>query len=296
VTMDLRLLTSFRAVVDQGSVSAAAAVLMVGQPALSRQIQQLEREIGVRLFVREKGRLRLTAAGRTFLESVDEVLTAAENARSLAVSLAMGRLERVRMVAPTTTLTDVLAPFLATLQPSDPLITVTEAQYAQAIRELGSRADLAIVTSPPPRNLRSERVAVLPIWAYVPRDHPCAAAGELSVSDLAQHPLVLLDSTFRPRTLLDEALVVAGQAPPEIVECSHPQVAQALAAAGRGVAVVSDDPRFGLVPLRITTERRHLEITLHAAWDPHHHAAAKLGELVDRLADFVTTLYGPRTL
>ena len=70
-------------------------------------------------------------------------------------------------------------------------------------------------------------------------------------------------------------------------------IAQAIAAAGRGVAVVSDDPRFGLVPLRIEGPDGVVRINLYAAWDARHHAAATLAELADRLAAFCVDRYGP---
>jgi DNA-binding transcriptional LysR family regulator len=290
--MDLRLLRTFRLVAETGSVSAAAEALLVTQPALSRQLQQLERQLGVTLFDRDKGRLRLTAAGQKFLDATVEVLTSAEAARSLAESLAAGRLTRVRMAAPTTTLTDVLAPFLATLQPEDPLITVEESPYADAISGLRSRLDLAVVTAPPPRHLATRQVAVLPVWGYVNRSHPLAGAGEVSIRQLAGHRLVLLDTSARPRRLVDEAFIEAHLAAPELIECSNPQVAQALAAAGRGVAVVSDDPRFGLEQLHIRGRHGRLTLTLHAAWDPHHHAAAELDEVARRLSAFCIERYG----
>ena len=291
-SVDLRLLTTFRVVAESGSVTAASAILHIGQPALSRQIQQLERETGATLFSRSGGRLRLTAAGRTFLDAAREVLERADAATALAESLAAGRLTRVHMAAPTTTLTDVLAPFLATLSDDDPLATVEEAHSADAIEALGTRVDLAILTTPPPRHPQTRPVAVLPVWAYVNAAHPLAGDSEVPVERLVEDRLILLDRTFRPRVLVDEALIQAGLSAPEIVECHHPQVAQALAAAGRGIAVVSDDPRFDLVPLRIRSRHGLLTLTLHAAWDPRHHAAAELERLAVRLHDFCVARYG----
>lgn len=290
--MDLRLLRTFQLVADTGSVTAAAEALMITQPALSRQLQQLERQLAVRLFDRDKGRLHLTAAGRTFLDASRDVLTAAESARSLAESLAAGRLARVRIAAPTTTLTDVLAPFLATLRATDPVITVEEATHTDAIAGLGTRLDLAIVTSPPPRHLGRRKIAVLPVWAYVGGDHPLTGRDEISIESIAEHRVILLDPRFRPRQLIDEAVVDAGLPTPEILECSNPQVAQALAAAGLGVAVVSDDPRFDLRPAHIRTPTGRLTLTLHAAWDRQHHAAAELDRLAGRLSDFCASRYG----
>jgi DNA-binding transcriptional LysR family regulator len=290
--VDLRLLNTFRVVAETGSVTAASTVLLTGQPALSRQLQQLERETGAALFARTGGRLRLTAAGRTFLEAAIEVLDRAAAATSLAEALAAGRLTRVHMAAPTTTLTDVLAPFLATLRPEDPLATVEEAHFTDAVDALGTRVDLTILTAPPPHHLSSRQVAVLPVWAYVNAAHPLAGDSEIPVERLVGDRLILLDSTFRPRVVVDEALIEAGLSAPEIVECHNPQVAQALAAAGRGIAVVSDDPRFDLVPLRIRARHGLLMLTLYAAWDPRHHAAAELDRLAVRLRRFCVDRYG----
>ena len=294
-SVDLRLLNTFRTVVSTGSVSAAAEVLLVSQPAVSRQLQQLERQAGVRLFDRQSGRLRLTAAGQEFLVVTGDVLSAAENARSLADSLAAGKLARVRICAPTTTLTDVIAPFLATLSPQDPLITVTESAGGDDIRRLGTDRDLAILTTPPPRRFANRRVASLPVWAHVHPGHRVVSASrEVVVEELAEETLLLLPRSARARTITDEALTAAGLSATSVVECEHPQVAQGLAAAGFGVAVLSDDARFGLVPLHIVTApgAEPLMLTLYAAWDPRHHAAAELSSLSLRLEEFCAQRYG----
>ena len=74
--MDLRLLSTFRTVAELGSVSAASRRTLVGQPALTRQLQQLERQVGLALFSREGGRLVLTPGGARFLAAAVEVLEA----------------------------------------------------------------------------------------------------------------------------------------------------------------------------------------------------------------------------
>ena len=292
VGVDLRLLATFRAVAERGSVSAASRLLHVSQPALTRQVQQLERQVGFSLFARDGGRLALTPDGSRFLEAAVDVLDTAEAAAALARSLAAGRLTRVRAAAPATTLADVLAPFLATLGPDDPLVTVEEQRDADAVHGLRSRYDLAIVTTPPPAHLGSRRIAVLPVWAHVAPGSPLARGALLPVAALAEHRLLVLGDAARSRRVLDEGLVAAGVAAPELLECSSPHVAQALAAAGRGVAVLSDDPRFGLVPLRIATRDGHLTLTLHAAWDAAHSAALELARLAERLSEFCAERYG----
>ena len=79
-----------------------------------------------------------------------------------------------------------------------------------------------------------------------------------------------------------------------ILEFGTPQVAQAVAAAGRGIAVVSDDPRFGLQRLDIIGARGALSIRLYAAWDRGHHAAEAIAALAGRLSDYCVARYGPQ--
>jgi DNA-binding transcriptional LysR family regulator len=291
--MELRILGYFVAVAETGSVSAAAEVVHVTQPAISRQLRQLETELGVELFTRAAGRLQLSAAGRQFLPHAQDVLRRADNARDAARSYAAGRLERITIAAPTTTLTDVIAPFLATLGPDDPMPTVLESGPREAYVALRHGADLAIVTERPRPPLASSALAVLPVWAYVPVGHPWGDRDAVALSDLVEETVLTLAPTFKPRQILDLALERGGIPAAQVVECSNPQVAQALAAAGRGAAVVSDDPRFDLHPLEIIGPDGPLRIELFAAWDATHHAAGTLSDLAARLRTFCTARYGP---
>lgn len=290
--MELRTLGYFVAVAETGSVSAAADVVHVTQPALSRQIRQLETELGIDLFTRTAGRLRLSAAGRQFLPHAQDVLSRAAGARDAARSYAVGRLERLTIAAPTTTLTDVIAPFLATLGPDDPMPTVFESDPREAYEALHHGADLAIVTEPPKAPLSSAALAVLPLWAYVRADHSWQDRKSVRLMDLVDETLLVLTPAFKPRQILDVAIARAGLSAPRLVDCSNPQVAQALAAAGRGVAVLTDDPRFDLHPLEIIGRDGPLRIELFAAWDPGHHATATLSELASRLGRFCIERYG----
>lgn len=289
--MELRTLRYFVAVAEHDSLSAAADVVKITQPALSRQLAQFERTLGVALFHRPGRSLELTAAGREFLPIARGVLATADEARHAAADLAAGSLRRITIAAPTTTLTDVIAPFLATFTLADPRPEVVEADGVAAFAGLRGAADLAVVTTPPPTALRSRRVATLPVFAYVPASHPWADRDAVGVDELAGESLILLEPSTRTRRLLDEALESAEVPLGDVVECGNAQVAQALAAAGWGVAVVSDDPRFDLVPLRISTADGPLLIRLWAAWSPTHHAVDELTDLAARLTDFVERRY-----
>jgi hypothetical protein len=77
-----------------------------------------------------------------------------------------------------------------------------------------------------------------------------------------------------------------------LLEAADGTVAQALAASGRGIAVLTDDPRFGLVPLAVDTGDRPLSIRLLAVWDGRHPAAETIGDFAQRLGVFVRERYG----
>ncbi|WP_343048986.1 LysR family transcriptional regulator substrate-binding protein [Nocardioides perillae] len=163
---------------------------------------------------------------------------------------ARGRVERVTIAAPTVTLTDVVAPFVATMSPDDPVVDVRPADASDPAEVLRAGADL-IGTQRPPAPFRSRPLAVLPVWAYVRADHPWAARRSVTLSELVVQPLVLLPPHFTAREAVDAAVGAAGASYASVVEAANGTVAQALAASGRGVAVVSDDPRHDLVPLAV---------------------------------------------
>jgi DNA-binding transcriptional LysR family regulator len=292
--MELRHVRYFLAVVDAGSVTAASPLVHVTQPSLSRQLRLFERDLGITLFTRTGGRLVLSAAGRQFVPVARDLAARVDATTEAAATLAAGRLQHIRIAAPGTTFTDVLAPFLATLHPDDPMPAVSEQRPQRIYEALQSGADLAIATELPPAGLAFQPLAVLPIWAYVPPEHDWAALGSITVAELVNETLLLLTGDYSPRRVLDQAVDQARLSYSSVLEFGTPQVAQAVAAAGRGIAVVSDDPRFGLQPLDIIGTRGALNIRLYAAWDGEHHAAAAIAALARRLGDYCVARYGPQ--
>ncbi|MGN6251550.1 MAG: LysR family transcriptional regulator [Marmoricola sp.] len=290
--MELRHLRIFVTTADAGTVSAAAEALHVTQPGLSRQLRQLEHELGVALFDRVGGRLRLSAPGRALLPEARALLERAEAFRTAASFHASGRMERLTVGAPTVTLTDVVAPFLATLSPEDPTAAVLGADGLSPTEALTRGADLSIGTARPAPPYRSRPLAVLPVWAQVPAEHPWAGRRRVTLDEVAAAALLALPAAFTARQALDTALARHGTAATGLVEAPNGTVAQALAAAGRGVAVVSDDPRHGLVALPIELgPGERLSVRLVTVWDGRHPAAPTLDAIARRLSAFVCERY-----
>lgn len=290
--MELRTLRYLIAVERAGSVTAASALVHVTQPSLSRQLRQLERDLGVTLFTRDEGPLRLSAAGREFLPVAARLVAQADEALATAAAIAAGRMQHITITAPGTTLTDVVAPFLATLREDDPMPAVLEEVPASVYGTLERGADLAVGTTPPPGPLAGLAVADLPVWAYVPPGHRWVRRRSLRLDELLGERLLVQSREFHPRRALDHAVAAAGLAYGELHEFDTAEVAQAVAASGKGVAVVSDDPRFGLHPLAIHGPDGAVQVSLWAAWRRDHHGTTTIADLAGRLRDFCTARYG----
>ena len=290
--MELRHLRYFVATVEAGTVSAAAERLHVTQPGLSRQLRQLELDLGVALFDRAGGRLAASRTGRALLPLARDLLDRAEALRVAATFQAHGRIDRLTVGAPTVTLTDVVSPFIATLEATDPTTDVLGADGLSPVETLLRGADLAIGTVRPQAPYRSRELAVLPVWAYVPQGHRWADRRRVALAELLEEPLIGLPATFTARQSLEAAVAEAGATYATMIEAANGTVAQALAAAGRGVAVASDDPRFGLEPLAVDLGDRLLSIRLYAVWDSRHAAASTLEAFARRLSEFVVQRYG----
>lgn len=290
--MEIRHLRYFIAVVDHGSATKAAEALFVAQPSLSRQIRRLESELGLRLFEHVGGRLHLSPAGRQFLPIARDLTARCDAAREVASALGNGEAGRIALVAPVTTIADVIAPFIAGMAADAPMLTVEQVPPADAYSALWRGADLAISSVPPPAHLAGREIARVPLLAYPPAGHPWEDEPHLGIEQLATQPLLLLTPEHGTRQVFDQALQRADTVCAAVFETSIPQIAQALAAAGHGVAVVSDDPRYGLRPVPIHTSDGPLRISLFAGWDASHYAAGTIAPLVNDLRSYFVERYG----
>jgi DNA-binding transcriptional LysR family regulator len=117
----------------------------------------------------------------------------------------------------------------------------------------------------------------------VPEHDRFAELEEVALEVLVRRPLILLDTTFGTRRAFDAEVDRAGVAYELAAEVSVPEIAQALASAGRGVAIVTDEPAYGLRAVAIAREDGRLEIVLRAAWNPTHYAVGAIREFADAL-------------
>jgi DNA-binding transcriptional LysR family regulator len=261
--MELRHLRYFVAVAEAENVSRAALRLHVSQPALSRQIRDLEEELGFPLLTRTAKSVHLTAAGRTFLDDARAVLLRAEDAVKSARAVATGQRGELHVgYAPSPTVR-ILPPALRAFQAALPGVRVklhdwsTEEMLA-GLRDGGLQiAFLVRPTRAMLRGLHFEELAQEALRLAVPPQHAFARLRSVPVARAAQEPLVAYSRKDFPEYHETLAVVfAAARCRPRIVE-EHESGASVVAAveAGSGLALVpqslacSIGTRLKLLPL-----------------------------------------------
>lgn len=262
--MELRHLRYFVAVAEEENVTRAAARLHVSQPALSRQIRDLEEEIGFSLLERSAKSVRLTDAGRTFLTESRAVLKAVENAVQTARAKASGTHGDLHVgYAPSLTI-EMLPRALRQFQIDFPRVRVilhdlsTEEMVAQLNK---GKLQLALAVEPTRkmmRGLRFTRIAAYPVCVAVSPTHRLARSRPVKLSELAREPLIAYSREDYPEYHHGvDALFKRGEPRPRVTE-EHDSVNSLIAAveSGRGVALVPKclacmvGPRLKLLPLK----------------------------------------------
>ncbi|GAA4874364.1 LysR family transcriptional regulator [Actinomycetospora straminea] len=249
--MELRHLRSFVVVAEELHFGRAAARLFVVQPALSKQIAALERELDVVLLERDRHGVALTTAGRALLDDARRVLAQADAAVGRAQAAGRGVTGTLRLgfIAPVLyeLLPGLLRPFRERYP--DVRLVLEEMHNREAVHGvLGGRVQVAFVRLPLPpepdlrvRPVRSEGLAVA-----VPAGSALADGdGPLHVADLADQDLVLIGRDREPE-LHDSYLALCaahGFSPRVAHEVDRTHVAVGLVACGLGVALV---PRSAL--------------------------------------------------
>lgn len=285
--MEIRILRYFLAVVDHGSITAAAREVRIAQPSISRQLRNLERSLGVELFSRTPGPRKLTLAGERFLPLARDLVARADRTLGAVRTMAQGQDVPLTVAAPPTTIADFLAPYLADRGAAFSIHDILE-RDARSVYDVVARgdADLGVAPIPPPGSMDSRVVGHAPVLALVPPAHPLARIGEVALTDLVNERLILMHPVNAGRLALDAAAAREGLVYDEPRVVSTTVVARALAASGHGLAVLTDKPMFGLTPVAIRTRESLLSVTLYAGWDRTHWAGVQVAALVDSVAQF----------
>ncbi len=244
--MELRHLRYFVAVAEAENVSRAALKLHVSQPGISRQIRDLEDEIGFPLFERGAKSLRLTAAGKVFLAEARKVLRHAEVAVKKAKEVAQGGSGQIHVgYAPSPTV-ELLPCALHTFQNLAPGVRVTlhDLSSEEMLRGLnGGKLDLCLLvrlSAKSMRGLKFEMLREYPTCVAMSLNHPLAKLKQVSPKQIANEPLLAFTRADYPEyhTMLEELFEPFGTKPRVVEEHDSAPGLIAATEIGRGLAIV----------------------------------------------------------
>ncbi|MFD5315495.1 LysR family transcriptional regulator [Streptomyces sp. NPDC127098] len=243
--MELRQLRYFVAVAEELHYGRAARRLNIAQPGLSQQIKVLERRLGAELFARDRRGVALTGAGRALLPLARDLLTRAGAAQALVRSYGAGETGELRVGLTRSAAQGVTARLVDGFREECPGVEMRLSSGYTALHErllrLGS-LDAAFVR--PPIDLAGDlacrEVAVEPLVAVVPVDHPLARRRRIRRADLAGEPLVWWPREHGPGMwdrMLDQVFGAGVRPPVARWEPEEERLLHAVAL-GAGVTVV----------------------------------------------------------
>jgi DNA-binding transcriptional LysR family regulator len=299
--MELRHLRYFAAVVDAGGVSKAALRLRMTQPALGRQVRDLERELGVRLFDRIGRRVQLTAEGEDLLRRARALLTDADSLVERGHALTRGTTGVLRVGATPQTLESLLVPFMPRFRRSHPGVEVHFVEDGGP-RLFGhiDRGTIHLGLTAAADDRFAGRILFPAVaMAAMVRSHPLGKHRTVDVGALAKVPLLLLRRDFGTRLWFDATCHARRVQPLVLLESAAPQTLLALARIGYGVAVVPSSLRVadrGLHLAPVMDGDRVIGGWMAALWHPKRFLP-RFGEaFVDELARFSRRSYPGRAV
>jgi DNA-binding transcriptional LysR family regulator len=241
--LSMRALECLVTVVEQGSLTKAAAALHMSQPALSHQIAAIERELGTPVIERLPRGIRPTAAGLAAVAEARIAVAAADRAVMAGRRVAAGSGGRIRIVCAETMTAWVLVPVLRSWRRRFPDVELDLKEYTSADRMLdvllGGGADLSV--GPPP-TLTDEHIEVLgseEIVVVAGPEHRFSHMDAVPLAELSAEPLVHYNPDNGNAVWIDQFAAHRGVVLPQpTLRTGSPRTAAQLAAAGMGVAIV----------------------------------------------------------
>jgi DNA-binding transcriptional LysR family regulator len=282
--MELRHLRYFLMAAEEANISRAAARLNVSQPAVSRQIRDLEAEWDVTLFEREPQGLRLTPAGEVALTQAREVLRAAQQLRDMLQPFgSTGRQVTLRVGFIPTALPGLLTEGLKHFNQTQPNVCIQIAEMPPADQIAALRRgeiDLALPGAVSPKvraELFTRSLRTTPLAMVVPADHRLVRRRNVALAELGREIFLSLDETrFPGRERMHQRLFkLAGINPEVSLHAGGLTELLGLVASGAGVALVPADLKrmqaSGVKFLKLS--RPTMTFGFSAVWrdSPHRH-------------------------
>lgn len=242
--INLRQIEVFRAIMLTSSISGAAKLLHVSQPAVSRLLSYTEQRLGLKLFERIKGRLYPTPEAKRLFTEVNAVYQGVQRVNEVADDLIQQRAGHLRIACSSSFGQSRMPHAISRFYEEYPdveiiLRTMSPELILQAL--LTQEAELGIAYLPTRHpNLQSQHLYDNDIVAVIPETHPLAKRDSLHIEDLIDQPLIGYSSDLPFGQLIRQLFDQAEQVLHPRVEVGQAHVAYALVQAGIGIALVDE--------------------------------------------------------
>jgi DNA-binding transcriptional LysR family regulator len=240
----LRQIEAFRTVMRAGSVTAAADLLRLSQPTISKLIAQLEHELKLKLFDRTSGRLVPRQEAHALLRNVDKVFHALDDVGRYAEQLARSHTGQIRIAATSSLGAYFLPIAVADFMRAHPDVRITlRTGSTSYVKEwvASEQADIGFVTdSPPEIGMMTERFQERPdAICLLPHGHVLTRKKTIQPSDLRRTRVISVDRDTPFNHAIKRALTEAGVGGQLVLETNRAATAWALVTQGAGVTVVN---------------------------------------------------------
>ena len=271
--MELRWLAAYIAVAEELNFRRAAERLHVAQPAISQQIMNLEKDLGVKLFERNNRSVQLTDAGDAFLAPCRSALAGLENAGLVARNAGTGEYGRIRLGFNAGFTTDHLVTLVRVLRQGHrhlELVIDTSRRTPDILKMLKDQElDVALVGGPAKgTGLQRRKISTTRLGVVLPENHPLAQSA-VPVKALGDEHLILLESApgWSIRRMVDDALEQAGISAKDVTTVADGMTMLAFVAAGVGVGFSSLNTE-ALTPrhLRLIPLADGSDVTISLVW------------------------------
>lgn len=243
--MELRQIHYFIEVAKREHVTEAAHAIHVAQSAVSRQIFNLESELGVALFIREGRNVKLTPIGRVFLEYMKDAMQVIENAKREVEEFLDPERGTIRIGFPSSLANHTLPTVISGFRGEYPLVKfkLIQGTYHHLIDAvINGEIDLAVL-GPVPKQDKKVKSKVLfeeNLIALLPINHALAANRTINLNQLRDDQFILFPNGFILREIVVNACKRQGFEPDVTFEGNDIDAIKGLVSAGLGVTIIPE--------------------------------------------------------
>lgn len=294
--MELRQLHYFVMVARKQHMTHAAEELHVAQSAISRQMHQLEDELGITLFVQKGRNLQLTPVGKLFLTKIETILSDLERAVNEAHEFLDPNMGEIRIGFPHSLGINLLPTVVAEFRGNHPKVKfkLRQGTYNSLIRDVvNGEIDLSFISPFPETHTQvtGDLLLTEELYAILPPKHPLAGVPMINLDQLKDEPFVMFSEEYSLRAIVLDACKKAGFVPAFGFEGDETDTIRGLVAAGLGVSLLPEMAiTLGglLQPAKVRLQEPKVTRTIGLI----RRKGEKLSPIAEVFQDFLLTYFG----